>query len=163
VLALPDTLAAPEPTEPVISLMEHYGRVAWIGALDADINVRIRRGGDEIGAEGPAALADRYDAAAAGLAASLTTAAPDRAARIPLWGPWSMRLDDLLVTRMTELAVHADDLAVSVGTEAPPLPPTAVETVVDLLSRLAGRRHGAAAVLRALSRAERAPATITAF
>jgi hypothetical protein len=74
-----------------------------------------------------------------------------------------MRLDDLLVTRMMELAVHADDLAVSVGIETPALPPTSVETVVDLLSRLALRRHGPTAVLRALSRAERAPATITAF
>lgn len=164
VLALPGVLAAPEPTEPVITLMEHYGRVAWIGAdLDAEINVRIRRGGDEIGAEGPEALAERYDAAVDDLAAGLPAAAPDRTARISLWGPWSMRLDDLLVTRMMELAVHADDLAVSVGAETPPLPPTAVETVVDLLSRLALRRHGPTAVLRALSRAERAPDTITAF
>lgn len=164
VLALPEVLAAPEPTEPVITLMEHYGRVAWIGAdLDAEINVRIRRGGDEIGAGGPEALAARYDAAVDTLAAALPTAAPDRTARISLWGPWSMRLDDLLVTRMMELAVHADDLAVSVGLETPALPPTSVETVVDLLSRLALRRHGPTAVLRALSRAERAPATITAF
>ncbi|GAA4443079.1 maleylpyruvate isomerase N-terminal domain-containing protein [Phytohabitans houttuyneae] len=164
VLALPGVLAAPEPTEPVISLAEHYGRVAWIGAdLDAEINVRIRQGGDAIGAEGAHALAERYDAAVDDLAAGLPAAAPDRNARISLWGPWSMRLDDLLVTRMMELAVHADDLAVSVGVETPPFPPTAVETVVDLLSRLAVRRHGPTAVLRALSRAERAPDTITAF
>lgn len=164
VLALPPVLAAPEPTEPVVTLMEHYGRVKWIGAdLDAEINVRIRREGDEIGEEGPEALAGRYDAAVDVLAAGLPAAAPDRTARIPLWGPWSMRLDDLLVTRMMELAVHADDLAVSVGIEAPPLTPTAVEAVVDLLSRLAVRRHGPTAVLRALSRAERAPRTITAF
>jgi hypothetical protein len=164
VLVLPDVLAAPEPTEPVITLLEHYGRVAWIGAdLDAEINVRIRRGGDEIAEQGPDALADRYDAAVDELAAGLAAAAPDRTARISLWGPWSMRLDDLLVTRMMELAVHADDLAVSAGVETPRIPPTAVETVVDLLSRLAVRRHGPTAVLRALSRAERAPDTITAF
>jgi len=83
--------------------------------------------------------------------------------RIPLWGPWSLRLDDLLITRMMELAVHADDLAVSVGIPTPELPRSAVDTVVDLLSRLAVRRHGATAVLRALSRAERAPATIAAI
>jgi len=52
---------------------------------------------------------------------------------------------------------------VSVGVETPPVPPAAVERVVDLLSRLAVRRHGPTAVLRALSRAERAPRTITAF
>jgi hypothetical protein len=35
--------------------------------------------------------------------------------------------------------------------------------VVDLLSRLSVQRHGAVAVLRALSRAERAPSTIAAI
>ncbi|MDZ5443067.1 hypothetical protein U2F26_10035 [Micromonospora sp. 4G57] len=37
------------------------------------------------------------------------------------------------------------------------------ETVVDLLSRIALRRHGATDVLRALSRAERAPTSIAAL
>jgi hypothetical protein len=83
--------------------------------------------------------------------------------RIPLWGPWSLMLDDILTTRMMELAVHSDDLAVSVGIATPALPQSAVDTVIDLLSRLAVRRHGPTAVLRALSRAERAPATIAAF
>jgi len=35
--------------------------------------------------------------------------------------------------------------------------------VLDLLCRLAVHRHGAVAVLRALSRAERAPASIAAL
>jgi hypothetical protein len=74
-----------------------------------------------------------------------------------------MTVDDLLITRMMELAVHSDDLAVSVGIATPALPQSAVDTVVDLLSRLAVRRHGPTAVLRALSRAERAPDTIAAF
>jgi hypothetical protein len=64
---------------------------------------------------------------------------------------------------MMELAVHSDDLAVSVGTATPALRQSAVDTVIDLLSRLAVRRHGPTAVLRALSRAERSPATIAAF
>jgi hypothetical protein len=38
-----------------------------------------------------------------------------------------------------------------------------VETVVDLLSRIALRRHGTTAVLRALSRSERAPGSISAL
>ena len=37
------------------------------------------------------------------------------------------------------------------------------DAVLALLTRLAARRHGPAAVLRALSRAERAPATIAAI
>jgi hypothetical protein len=163
ILAVPPALAEPAPREETISLLDHYGRVAWIGAgLDEEINVRIRRGGELAAAEGPEALAAEVDAAIGELSGSLETAA-DRPVRIPLWGPWSLRLDDLLVTRMMELAVHSDDLAVSVGIATPELPQSAVDTVVDLLSRLAVRRHGATAVLRALSRAERAPATIAAI
>ncbi|MGH3387023.1 MAG: maleylpyruvate isomerase N-terminal domain-containing protein, partial [Nocardioidaceae bacterium] len=66
-------------------------------------------------------------------------------------------------TRMMEIAVHSDDLAASVDVATPDLPAEVVDTVVDLLSRLAVRRHGPTAVLRALTRAERAPAGIAAF
>ena len=59
--------------------------------------------------------------------------------------------------------MHSDDLAASVGVETPELPPSVVEPVVELLARLAVHRHGATAVIRTLSRAERAPATISAF
>jgi uncharacterized protein (TIGR03083 family) len=150
VLALRDILASPPPTE-------------WIGAeLDADINVRIRTGGEAVAADGPQALAVQVDAALDELATSLL-AEPNRPVRIPLWGPWSLLLDDLMVTRLMEIAVHSDDLAVSVGLDAPPLPQGAVDTVVDLLARLAVRRHGPTAVIRAFSRAERAPAAINAF
>jgi hypothetical protein len=47
-----------------------------------------------------------------------------------------------------------------VGRPAPGLPEDVTDVVVG---RLAARRHGATAVVWALSRAERAPATITAF
>jgi uncharacterized protein (TIGR03083 family) len=163
VLALPRILAEPVPDEPSVSLLEHYAKVEWIDAgLDDDINVRIRRGGEEVAADGPEALAARVDAAIGELAGELASAA-NRPVRIPLWGPWSLPLDDMLITRMMELAVHSDDLAVSVGVPTPELPPNAAETVIGLLSRLAVRRHGTTAVLRALSRAERAPAGIAAF
>ena len=76
---------------------------------------------------------------------------------------WGLRLDDLLVTRMMEIAVHSDDLAVSVGIATPQLPAQVLDPVLKLLADLAVRRHGAVALLRALSRSERAPATISAF
>jgi len=62
-----------------------------------------------------------------------------------------------------EIAVHSDDLAVSAGIDTPDLPAAVIEPVVDLLTRIAVRRHGQPAVLRALSRAERAPDTIAAI
>ncbi len=43
------------------------------------------------------------------------------------------------------------------------LPAVVAAEAVELLTRLAVRRHGAAALLRALSRAERAPGSIAAF
>jgi uncharacterized protein (TIGR03083 family) len=163
ILSAQQALTGPVPKVPTITLLEHYGRVQWIDAgLDDEINVRIRDGGDELAAEGPAALAARVDAAVEHLTDDLASAA-DRPVRIPLWGPWTMLLDDMLITRMMELAVHSDDLAVSVGIATPELPQSAVDTVIDLLSRLAVRRHGPTAVLRALSRAERAPDSIAAF
>ncbi len=163
ILMVPGLLTGAVPQEQTVSLLEHYDRVKWIGSgVDDDINVRIRRGGEEIAAEGPAALVARVDSAVGQLADALPAAA-DRPVRIPLWGAWSLGLGDMLITRMMELAVHSDDLAVSVGIETPALPQSAVDTVIDLLSRLAVRRHGPTGVLRALSRAERAPATIAAF
>jgi hypothetical protein len=64
---------------------------------------------------------------------------------------------------MMEIAVHGDDLACSLGLPTPALPADVADTVVVLLARLALRRHGQVAMLRGLSRAERAPAPITAF
>ncbi|MFD9891681.1 maleylpyruvate isomerase N-terminal domain-containing protein [Amycolatopsis sp. NPDC059027] len=163
VLAVPEALSGPVPEEPVITLLDHYGRVEWIGAgPEAEINVRIRAGGERVGAEGPETLAERIDATVAELADAFAVG-EDRPVRIPLWGPWSLRLGDLLVTRTMELVVHADDLAVSVGVPTPEFSDGAVTAVVALLSRLAVRRHGGTAVVRALSRAERAPATIAAI
>ena len=78
-------------------------------------------------------------------------------------GPWSLTLEDFLTTRMLEITVHCDDLVYSVGVETPPQPPEAIAAVVTLLARLAVRRHGSTAVLRALSRTERAPGTIAAI
>jgi hypothetical protein len=163
ILVVPPALAGPAATEPTVALLEHFARVRWIGAgIDDDISVRIRRDAAEVGAEGPAALSARVSAAVEQLARDLP-AAPDGPVHLPLWGGWSTTLDDMLVTRMVELAVHCDDLAVSVGVETPTLAPGAVTAVLDVLTRLAVRRHGAVAVLRALSRAERAPATIAAL
>ncbi len=79
------------------------------------------------------------------------------------WGPWPLTLADLLITRMMEIAVHDDDLACSVGRPTPALPDEVTDTVVVLLARLAVRRHGPVTVVRAFSRAERAPATVAAF
>ena len=163
VLAVPEILAAPLPGEETVPVLEHYARVAWIdAALDDEISVRIRSGGEHVAAGGPESLAGQVEAVLDELRGSLGGTA-NRPVRIAFWGPWSLTLDDLLLTRTMELVVHADDLAVSVGLATPEFGENVTDSVIDLLTRLSVRRHGPAAVVRALSRAERAPATITAF
>jgi Mycothiol maleylpyruvate isomerase N-terminal domain len=163
VFFIPEMLAQPVPAEPVIPIGEYYAQVSWIGSdLDTPFNRSIRTGGEQGAPDGPAALAAEVAACVADLRSGLPAAA-DRPVRRPTWGPWSISFDDFVTSRMLELVIHGDDLAYSVGLATPAFPARAVETVVDLLSRIALRRHGPTAVLRALSRSERAPVSISAL
>jgi len=163
VLFVSQTLSEPPPEAEPVSLLGHYARVLRIGAdIDDEINVSIRRGGEAGAAEGAAALAARTEAVVRELRDALPAQPADRIVHPPA-GPWGLRLDDFLVTRMMEIAVHSDDLAHSVAVATPALPPAVIDPVLALLTALAVRRHGPTAVLRALSRAERATATIAAF
>ena len=163
VVAVPRVLGQPVPAEQPTALLDHYARVPWVGAaLDNEANVDIRRGGEDEAANGAAALAARIGVAVDALRTALPAEPADRLVH-PAWVSWTLTLDDFLITRMMEIAVHSDDLALSVGIATPPLPPAVLDPVLTLLTGLAVRRHGPTAVLRALSRSERAPATIAAF
>jgi hypothetical protein len=163
VLAVPAVLANEVPTDSTIGLLDHYAAASWrSGSIDDEVNVGIRDQGESHAAHGAAPLAERVAAVAAELAAVLPGEPADREVFLP-WGPWSLRLDDFLVTRMMEIAVHSDDLAYSVDTGTPDLPDAVLEPVLGLLTSLAVLRHGQPAVLRALSRAERAPDRINAI
>ncbi|MFB7493553.1 maleylpyruvate isomerase N-terminal domain-containing protein [Streptomyces sp. NPDC056161] len=151
------------PQEAPIDLLDHYGRAAWLDApLDGEVNAGIRAKGEDLAAQGASSLTGLARTSLAKQRTSLAACPGDRAVFMPQTG-WSLRLDDFLVTRMMEIAVHRDDLAVSVGRTVPPLPDAAFDPVLVLLARLAARRHGQAALLRALTRAERAPAAINAI
>jgi hypothetical protein len=146
-----------------IPLLDHYARAVWIGApLDGDVNVGIRTRGESIASGGPESLAEGASAAVARQRPKLAGLSADQSVFMPQTG-WALTLDDFLTTRMMELAVHMDDLAVSVGLATPGLPDEAFDPVLVLLVRLAARRHGQAALLRALARAERAPSAINAI
>ncbi|MGF1431665.1 maleylpyruvate isomerase N-terminal domain-containing protein [Kitasatospora sp. LaBMicrA B282] len=158
----PVLTAEPSPVPP-IPLLEHYTRAVWVGAaVDSEVSTALRAKAADFGGAGPQALADRARASLAGQRARL----PELAGELPVFLPptgWALCLDDFLVTRLVELAVHLDDLAVSLGTVAPPFPADAFEPVLTLLARLAVHRHGQAAVLRGLARVDRAPAAINAL
>jgi hypothetical protein len=68
-----------------------------------------------------------------------------------------LTLDDYLGTRLVELCVHVDDLAVSGGEPAPSLPEGATGRAVEILVDVARLRQGDPGVLRALTRRERDP------
>lgn len=158
-----DLLAAPKTEDVPIPLLDHYQRAAWVRAgVDDQVNVDIRTSAEGSAADGHAALVARVAAALEELPDRLGSQEAGRSVHLP-WQGWSLTLDDFLVTRMMEITVHGDDLAASLGQEPPELPDTVLGPVLGLLVGVALRRHGQSAVVRALSRAERAPATITAF
>jgi hypothetical protein len=155
-------LRAPAAEDP-IPVVEHYVRAAWVHSdLDAEANAGIRAGSDAEAEAGPDALAALLDEQLARLPGVLDAAADDATVFIP-WQGWSLSLHDWLVTREMEIVVHSDDLAASVDLETPEFPEPVVTDVLALLTGVAVRRHGQTAVVRALSRPQRAPSSVSAF
>lgn len=162
VLTVPRILDGPSHEGAPLSLVDHYEHVRWRGAdLDEPENMRIREDGEATAEPGAAGLAAQVTDTTRQLTKMLAEEPNDRVVHLP-WAGWSLTLDDYLATRLFEIAVHNDDLAVSVGAATPELPDEVTRPVLDLLVTLATRRHGITAVLRALARAERAPASIAA-
>ena len=149
-----------------VSLMEHYERVPWMtGGPDHASNVTIREGAESSAGPGQAHLLGQLEEAVDDLRLAFGARRPvglPPAIRMPWWD-WSLSFDDFLTTRVMEIVVHSDDLAASVDTPAPLLPEAVLGPVLALLVGLSLRRHGQSDVVRALSRAERAPASISAF
>jgi hypothetical protein len=146
-----------------IPLSEHYARAAWANSgPDGEANVGIREGSDRQAAEGPEALAALLDRRLSELPAVLDGVGSDDPVLIP-WQGWALTAHDFLVTRLMETAVHSDDLAASVGLETPEFPDAVGSPVLGLLTGLAVRRHGATALVRTLTRPQRAPGSVAAF
>jgi hypothetical protein len=146
-----------------IPLVEHYARAAWVrSGPDDEANVGIREGSDELAQSGPDALATMVEARLEALPGVLAAVAADTPILIP-WQGWALTARDFLVTRLMETVVHSDDLAASIGLPTPDFPDAVMAPVLDLLTVLAVRRHGATALVRTLARPQRAPATVAAF
>ena len=154
-------LRAPAGTDP-ISAVEHYRRAAWVTAgHDDEANAEIRQGSEELAAEGPESMRSLVDGLRPRLAEVL---ASDRTGPVLVpWQGWCLSETDFLLTRMMELVVHGDDLAASIDLPPPEFPDDVVLPVLDLLTRVACERHGPTALVRALSRPQRAPAVVSAF
>lgn len=148
---------------PVIALQEHYARAAWVEAgPDDDVNVSIRESDNDAAGVGPDVVLELGREWAAALPALLESPREPDTIFIP-WQGWSLTTEDFLTTRMMELVVHGDDLAASVGLDTPTYAEGVLSPVLGLLTGVAVRRHGQTAVVRGLSRPQRAPASISAF
>ena len=144
-----------------IELLEHYSRASWVREdLDGEANRSIRDTADQQANDGPDVAAALLSHARADLKAVLADAPPTT--YVP-WQGWSQATDDFLVTRLMEMVVHADDLAASVDVPAPDFGPTVLDPVFRLLTALAVKRHGQDALVRTLTRPQRAPSSVSAF
>ena len=148
----------------VTPLTEHYARALWVGAdLDAPVNTGIRDTGEKRAAPGAVEVARSARAAREVLAGVFGSLSPQEVVAVPWIEGRAMTAEDVLATRVLELLIHTDDLAVSVGVATPAASDAAYARVIGILTGVSVRRFGALAVLRGLSRAERAPESISAF
>jgi hypothetical protein len=128
---------------------------------DSPDGKRIRELGDQEAADGAAVLADRFTASMAWLREHAMPLDP--ATKVKLFGR-VLPIDECAAACLLELVVHADDLTVSVGLEPVSFSAPAIDLVVGTLSRISRKRHGDLAIIRSLSRPERAPSQgISAF
>jgi hypothetical protein len=146
-------LDGPEPSEEGISAASYFRAVAGPAGLDDPASQAVRDRGAQAAAGGPAAVAGQARAALERLSARLPTVAGRRRLRVA--AGLVMTVDEYLRTRVVELVVHADDLAVSIGVKLAPPPPGTCTVAIDVLVGVARLRHGDMAVLRALARRER--------
>jgi hypothetical protein len=141
---------------------EPISAASYFANLDSDIasplNVGVRARGEEQAAGGHEALVAEFDRLSSRLEERLPREPDDRLVTVA--GDAIMRLDEYLVTRLVELTIHADGLAVSVGLDCPSLPSGALDITLAALLSVARHRHGDLAVLRALSRRERTSGTV---
>jgi hypothetical protein len=154
VIRAAELLPVPTDVPPLDCVDAHYQRAAWVTTTSPDDPPNDRSTDETQAALGAAALRDRT-AEALGEVRGLLIGGGARDVILIPWQGWSLRRDDFLLTRMLEIVVHADDLAISLDIPTPEFPAEVFMPVRDLLVRLAVKRHGQSAVISALTRSER--------
>lgn len=152
-------LSQPEPTNAeVLRLPISFGaaRIEVVADLNSDFQRAVRGDGETAGQAGPAALARQFGELADRLRPLLTGVARDRLVPVLTIANGAATFEDYLRSRVVEVVVHTDDLAVSVGVTPPVPDPEPASVVIGVLLELARDRSGDLAVIRALARAERA-------
>lgn len=146
---------------PLDSAEAHYNSAAWVTSTSPDDPPNDRGIDDADAALGITALEHRATDALDSARRILAAGDARDVVLIP-WQGWALRRDDFLLTRLLEIVVHTDDLALSIGVQPPTFPDDAFTPVLELLTRLAVGRHGQSAVISTLTRRERSR-NISAF
>lgn len=145
----------------LVGVVEHYVRAPWRGVdPDAAPNRVVRDRSETLAQAGHESVLDQFESDCAMYVGTLGRA--PRRFVLP-WTRYAMTFDDFVLTRMLEFVVHVDDLAASIDTEPPSFTPEVFGPVSRLLLNVAERSHGQTALVRALTRAQRAPDTIAVF
>lgn len=142
--------APPTAVSPV-SAARYYAPLET-GDIFTPFHQAVRSRGEEQAAVGQQRLVVELDKVLASLERSLADEPEDRMLSVMRGTP--ILLDEYLLTRIIELTVHIDDLAVSAGIDVS-LPVEALDLAIGTLIAVARARHGDLAVLRALARRER--------
>ncbi len=135
----------------------YYLSIEGLFEPDSPANQDIRLRGIEMAADGHDALVERTRGVLERLKSRLPTESPRRTVEA-MGHP--MLLDEYLRTRLVELAVHVDDLEVSIDA-ANTIP--AADEAIEVLVQVAVARIGTTSALRALARRERASRALRAF
>ncbi|MGH9045752.1 MAG: maleylpyruvate isomerase N-terminal domain-containing protein [Acidimicrobiales bacterium] len=152
-------LAAPEPRSArIVGVAEFFGaaRIETPSDRDSPFQRAARRDGERAGAAGARAVASGFDELVHRLVGSIEGVRPERLVPVLTIPDAATTFEDYLRTRVVELVVHTDDLAVSCGLDAPQPPDGAATIAIGVLMELARSRHGSLAVIRGLARVERA-------
>ncbi len=122
------------------------------------VNRGVRQRAEESASRGQAAIADEIGGCLDRLRKRFASEPAERAMTVA--GGMAIRLDQYLLTRLVEMTVHLDDLAVSVEIPTPAVPQDAYVIAIGTLVQTSAVRHGSRMVLRALARRERDPSGI---
>jgi len=118
--------------EPLVSATRYYARLSETPNRTSPLNAGIEQRSAETAAQGPEAIADDASTALRELRTRLSIEPADRRVAIAHRPGEELFLDEYLRTRLVEIAVHTEDLALSISMDCA-APPRAVAAAVDLL------------------------------
>jgi hypothetical protein len=145
-------LDADEPLDEPITAVEYYARLEGVHDRNSELNVGVRARSAELAALGVDGLVTQVAGTLERLRRRLPREPDVR--QLTAFGR-TLRLDEYLRTRLVEMTVHIDDLALSVRVQAPLVPREAYTSAITTLVEVGRSKYGDLGVLHALTRRER--------